>query len=177
MRLGVELDGAQGRATVFERTLAQDRLHGSDKLQRVNAVPRRRRRLLRSGQQPLCRGPAHPRRQSQARGSVGRQHDRSGHLGPQRSKAIFIEESYHITPTLKITAGARYSQDLKTFNTFNFSQVYDPGNVGCPVSLPVCDGAYAGFLAPQPANFHTDLTYLAHSTTPKLAIDWRPRRT
>ena len=49
---------------------------------------------------------------------------------PTSSKAAFIEESYHITPTLKITAGARYSQDLKTFNTYNFSTEYDPGNVG-----------------------------------------------
>jgi iron complex outermembrane receptor protein len=88
---------------------------------------------------------------------------------PTTSRAIFLEESYHITPTLKVTAGARYTEDSKTFNSYNYSQVYDPGNVGCTN----CNGTYPSWISPQPGNFNTDLTYLAHSTTPKLAVDWQ----
>ena len=84
---------------------------------------------------------------------------------PTTSRAIFAEESYHITPTLKVTAGVRYSQDSKTLDTYNYSQVYNPGGPG--------DGTFPSWVSPQPGNFRANLTYLAHSTTPKIAVDWQ----
>ncbi len=32
---------------------------------------------------------------------------------PTTSRAIFAEESYHVTPTLKVTVGARYTAEIK----------------------------------------------------------------
>lgn len=86
-------------------------------------------------------------------------------LDPTTSRAIFAEESYHITPTLKLTVGARYSEDAKTFNTYSYSAIYAPGYPN--------DGTFPSWIQPQPGRFYNDLTYVAHSATPKIAVDWQ----
>lgn len=84
---------------------------------------------------------------------------------PTTSRAIFAEESYHITPTLKITAGARYTEESKNLNTYNYSEDYAPGY---PNHLQ-----YDSAVPPSPANFVANLNYNAHSLTPKIAVDWQ----
>lgn len=93
---------------------------------------------------------------------------------PTVSRAAFLEETYHITPTLSVTAGARYTQEQKGLNTFNFSYVYWPGN---PANLQVPSVAL-GFPAnytipPTPETFSADIVYNAHALTPKFGVNWQ----
>ncbi|HWA20991.1 MAG TPA: TonB-dependent receptor [Caulobacterales bacterium] len=44
---------------------------------------------------------------------------------PTTSKAAFISETYHFTPELAITVGARYTAEHKELDTYNTSYVYN----------------------------------------------------
>jgi iron complex outermembrane receptor protein len=84
---------------------------------------------------------------------------------PTTSRAIFAEESYHITPTLKVTVGARYTAESKNLNTYNYSENYEPGYPG--------NLQYNAAVPPSPPDFVADLNYNAHALTPKFAVDWQ----
>ena len=84
---------------------------------------------------------------------------------PTTSRAVFAEESYHITPTLKVTAGARYTEESKNLSTYNYSETWDPGD---PSHLQ-----YNNSVPPSPADFVANLNYNAHSLTPKVGVDWQ----
>ncbi len=84
---------------------------------------------------------------------------------PTVSRAAFIQEKYQITPTISITAGARYTQEQKGLNTYSFSEVYNPG---APNHLQI-----SNTIAPQPGLFVADIVYNAHALTPKFGVDWQ----
>jgi iron complex outermembrane receptor protein len=88
---------------------------------------------------------------------------------PTLSNAVFISQTYHITPTLSINAGVRYDWEHKTLNIYNITTQYEPGVV--PVypavgNVPCC-------ISPFPDPFIADLNQDAHSTTPKVNVTWQ----
>jgi iron complex outermembrane receptor protein len=44
---------------------------------------------------------------------------------PTTSKAVFFSETYHFTPELAVTVGARYTAEHKVLDTYNTSYVYN----------------------------------------------------
>ncbi len=90
-------------------------------------------------------------------------------LQPTISRAAFIQETYHITPTLSLTAGVRYTQDVKNFNDFNSSLYLLPGN---PLNGTTSPNTTAGpYTVIYP--FVADLTKTASAATPKIAVEWQ----
>ena len=88
---------------------------------------------------------------------------------PTTSRAAFIQETWHITPTLSVTAGVRYTQDWKNMNDFNTNVVYIPGapNNGQPTG-PTPLGPFT-FTPPFIAN----LNKVNSAVTPKVAVEWQ----
>ena len=91
---------------------------------------------------------------------------------PIISRAAFFEETYHITPTLGLIVGARYTQDHKTLNTYN-------ATFNLPAGFPN-DGltyATAGTIYSPIANasnpFIADLSQDELALTPKIAVNWQ----
>jgi iron complex outermembrane receptor protein len=74
------------------------------------------------------------------------------------SKAIFAQGTYHVTDTVNVTAGIRYTQDEKTLNSFFTRISLNPATFG--VSAP-------GF------PFIANVTRKFTGTTPKLGVDWQ----
>lgn len=93
---------------------------------------------------------------------------------PTVSRAAFIQETYHITPTISVTAGVRYTQETKTFNTYSYSEYYNPG---APNNLMISNGTPIApatkLVGPQPGLFIADLNHTANATTPKFEADWQ----
>ena len=48
-------------------------------------------------------------------------------LQPTMAKAVFFDETYHVTPSFDVIVGARYTQEQKTLDTDNSTVVYAPG--------------------------------------------------
>jgi len=93
---------------------------------------------------------------------------------PTVSKAIFAEESYHITPTLKVTVGARYTQETKSLNTYNFSLVYWPGNpANNQIPTPALGFPPGYLLSPPQEIFYADQNTTFNRLTPKVGVDWQ----
>jgi iron complex outermembrane recepter protein len=76
-----------------------------------------------------------------------------------RSKAAFAQGAYHLTDTLKITAGVRYTADNKEFGANTSVASYS--------AAPVIGPPFPGF----PFIAHVDPTFSA--VTPKGSIDWQ----
>ena len=89
---------------------------------------------------------------------------------PTISNAVFISQTYHITPTLSINAGVRYDWEHKTLNIDNITTQYEPGVVPVyPAPGNIAEGVPAGY--PDP--FIADLNQDAHATTPKVNVTWQ----
>jgi iron complex outermembrane receptor protein len=85
------------------------------------------------------------------------------------SNAVFVSQTYKITPTLSINAGIRYTWERKTLVTNNVTTQYEPGVVPiypAPGNLVCC-------IAPFPDPYVADLNQDAHATTPKIGVDWQ----
>jgi iron complex outermembrane receptor protein len=90
---------------------------------------------------------------------------------PIISRAAFFEETYHFTPELSVTVGARYTQDHKTLNTFNET-------VKIPAGFPqnntyFVQGVYTTLAPPSLNPYIADLNQNENATTPKIAINWQ----
>ncbi|HVY33140.1 MAG TPA: TonB-dependent receptor, partial [Caulobacteraceae bacterium] len=88
---------------------------------------------------------------------------------PTLSNAVFISQTYKITPTLSINAGVRYTWERKTLDTLNLTTLYEPG--AAPI-YPAPGFVYSN-LAPNSNPFVADLNQDAHATTPKIGVDWQ----
>ncbi len=89
-------------------------------------------------------------------------------LVPSRSMAAFFEETYHITPTLGLTLGGRYTQDWKGVNTYNTSQYLIPGDPRNGRNLPSTAQSTYPFIA--------DVNQVSSRFTPKIAVNWQATR-
>jgi len=86
-------------------------------------------------------------------------------LIPSRSEAAFFEETYHVTPTIGLTVGGRYTQDFKGVNTYNTSYVFAPG---LPINRTLPPST-AQFTYP----FVADVNQVSSKFTPKFAANWQ----
>jgi len=91
---------------------------------------------------------------------------------PTTSKAIFFSETFHVTPAIGVTVGARYSQEVKGYDGINTQTVYDPGaanNGALMVSTAGVDFPFIrGYGSKTPA-----LSKSQNAFTPKIAVDWQ----
>jgi len=96
---------------------------------------------------------------------------------PTMSNAVFVSQTYKITPTLSVNAGIRYTWERKTLVTDNITTQYEPGVVPiypapgnvAAASCPACGLVPAGYPDPYIADLNQD----AHATTPKIGVDWQ----
>jgi iron complex outermembrane receptor protein len=88
---------------------------------------------------------------------------------PTLSNAVFISQTYRITPTLSINGGVRYDWEHKTLNINNVTTLYEPG--AAPVYPAPGNGVCC--IAPFPDPFIADLNQDAHATTPKVNVTWQ----
>lgn len=100
-------------------------------------------------------------------------------LQPTISKAAFFDETYHITPTLGLEVGVRYTEDHKTLNTNNYTWALNPGQT--VTTNATGNGTIYSALAPGnygPATnvydpYIADLNLDESATTPKFALNWQ----
>ena len=79
---------------------------------------------------------------------------------PTISSALFAQETWHVTPRLGLTLGARYTAEIKKFSTFIERRRYTPGVAGDQALFP-------GF------PFIHDFRSKANKLTPKFGIDFQ----
>jgi iron complex outermembrane receptor protein len=91
---------------------------------------------------------------------------------PQISKAAFFSETYHIVPTVGITLGARYTEEVKRWDGINTQWVYDPGaanNGALSTSNATADFPFIrGYGSNKPW-----LSKKLNALTPKISVDWQ----
>jgi iron complex outermembrane receptor protein len=91
---------------------------------------------------------------------------------PTTSKAIFFSETYRVTPTIGVTVGGRYSQEIKGYDGINTQFVFDPGaanNGALPASTAGVDFPFIrGYGSNIPA-----LSKTQNAFTPKVGVDWQ----
>ena len=100
-------------------------------------------------------------------------------LQPTISRAAFIDETYHITPTLGLEVGVRYTADHKTLNTNNYTWALNPGQT--VTTNATGNGTIYAAIAPSkygPATnvydpYIADLNQDNSATTPKVAVNWQ----
>ena len=89
---------------------------------------------------------------------------------PTMSNAVFVSQTYKITPTLSVNAGIRYTWERKNLDTDNTTTQYEPGVLPTyPAPGNQVANIGAGFTVPYIANLNQD----AHATTPKIGVDWQ----
>jgi iron complex outermembrane receptor protein len=76
---------------------------------------------------------------------------------PVTSKAVYFQETYHITPRLGLNLGARYTEERKVLDTLNYSWNMLTGAVTLLFDKRGPDRAVRNY----------------HALTPKVGIDWQ----
>jgi iron complex outermembrane receptor protein len=91
---------------------------------------------------------------------------------PTTSKGIFASETYHVTPTVSVTVGGRYSQEIKGFSGINTQTVFDPGAANNGTLPPSTVGVDYPFIRGYGSPFPV-LSKSQNAFTPKVGVDWQ----
>jgi iron complex outermembrane receptor protein len=100
---------------------------------------------------------------------------------PVESKAVFFEETYHFTPELSLTLGARYTKDHKRFDTQNSSFTLP---AGFPVGFDYLTGGrpFTAVVSPIENPYirsshvpgaKPPLSSDGSATTPRASVNWQ----